>query len=155
MLAGLGDPQIFASDDPGHRGSCLHGVALSPLVATAYLLLQHSMPTSFTEPITRTDALYFSVTVFTTVGFGDISAKTETARIVMTIQMILDVALLADLAGCENKPASSGLTQRSGLRRLPTIWGRPSAPGPTDPPRGSRPTPDRGDACGISGKSLT
>jgi hypothetical protein len=28
-------------------------------------------------PLTRTDALYFSVTVFSTVGFGDITAKSQ------------------------------------------------------------------------------
>jgi hypothetical protein len=38
--------------------------------------------------------MYFSVTVFTTVGFGDITAKSETARIVLIVQMLADLALL-------------------------------------------------------------
>ena len=41
---------------------------------------------NFSEPLTRTDALYFTVTVFSTVGFGDITAKTEAARLVVTGQ---------------------------------------------------------------------
>ena len=49
---------------------------------------------SFTQPLTRTDALYFSVTVFTTVRFGDITAKSETARVVLIVQMLGDLALL-------------------------------------------------------------
>jgi hypothetical protein len=34
--------------------------------------MERASAASFTEPLTRTDALYFSVTVFSTVGFGDI-----------------------------------------------------------------------------------
>jgi len=34
------------------------------------------------------------VTVFSTVGFGDITAKTETARLVVTGQMIADLVIL-------------------------------------------------------------
>ena len=49
---------------------------------------------NFTQPLTRTDALYFTVTVFTTVGFGDITAKTEAARLVVTCQMITDLIVL-------------------------------------------------------------
>ena len=41
-----------------------------------------------------TDALYFTVTVFTTVGFGDIAAKSEGARILVTAQMIVDLLIL-------------------------------------------------------------
>jgi voltage-gated potassium channel len=51
-------------------------------------------PTTFTAPLSRTDALYFTVTIFATVGFGDISAKSEAARLVVTAQMILDLIIL-------------------------------------------------------------
>jgi voltage-gated potassium channel len=51
-------------------------------------------PHSIGAPLTRTDALYFTVTVFSTVGFGDITAKTETARLVVTGQMIADLVFL-------------------------------------------------------------
>ena len=51
-------------------------------------------PGSFTAPLSRTDALYFTVTVFSTVGFGDITAKAETARLVVTGQMIADLVIL-------------------------------------------------------------
>jgi voltage-gated potassium channel len=51
-------------------------------------------PGSFSSPLTRTDALYFTVTVFSTVGFGDITAKTEAARLVVTGQMIADLLIL-------------------------------------------------------------
>jgi voltage-gated potassium channel len=62
--------------------------------AVAYFLMAQALATNFTEPLTRIDALYFSVTVFTTVGFGDIAAKSEAARVGVTAQMLLDLLLL-------------------------------------------------------------
>ncbi|MGP7997588.1 MAG: potassium channel family protein, partial [Streptosporangiaceae bacterium] len=38
-------------------------------------------------------ALYFAVTVFSTVGFGDITPKSEAARVVLIVQMLGDLAL--------------------------------------------------------------
>jgi hypothetical protein len=64
------------------------------LVATAYYLLERSTPTSFSQPLTRTDALYFTVTTFSTVGYGDITAKSEGARIMVMIQMLADLVIL-------------------------------------------------------------
>jgi len=64
------------------------------LFASTYFVLERHSAGSFTQPLTRTDALYFTVTVFTTVGFGDISAKSETARILLIVQMLTDLALL-------------------------------------------------------------
>ena len=52
-------------------------------------------PSNFTvETLTRTDSLYFTVTIFSTVGFGDISPASEGARILVTAQMILDLIVL-------------------------------------------------------------
>ena len=51
------------------------------LFASTYFVMERASAVSFTEPLTRTDALYFAVTVFSTVGFGDITAKSETARV--------------------------------------------------------------------------
>ena len=64
------------------------------LFALAYFVMERSIPTNFSEPLTRTDSLYFAVTVFTTVGFGDIVAKSEAARLVVTLQMLLDLLLI-------------------------------------------------------------
>jgi hypothetical protein len=64
------------------------------LFASTYYLMERASAANFTQPLTRTDALYFSVTVFTTVGFGDIAAKSETARVLLIVQMLADLALL-------------------------------------------------------------
>ncbi len=62
--------------------------------ATAYFLTSRSNVASFGDPLTRVDAMYFSATVFTTVGFGDITAKTQAARVLVTIQMMLDLVII-------------------------------------------------------------
>jgi len=64
------------------------------LFAAVYFLMDHANAASFGTYLTRTDTLYFSVTVFTTVGFGDISAKSEAARALVTCQMLLDLLIL-------------------------------------------------------------
>ncbi len=43
------------------------------LFAATYFVMDGISVRSFSEPLTRTDALYFTVTVFATVGFGDIT----------------------------------------------------------------------------------
>src|SRR5215471_16340471 len=64
------------------------------LFAAAYVVTAAITGGSFSQPMTRTNALYFTVTVFATVGFGDITAKTEAARLLVTGQMILDLIIL-------------------------------------------------------------
>jgi hypothetical protein len=62
--------------------------------ATTYTIMSEAQPASFSEDLSRTDALYFVVTVFATVGFGDIAPVSAAARVVVTIQMIADLVLL-------------------------------------------------------------
>ena len=65
------------------------------LFATSYFLMAQTDATSFSvHPLTRTDTLYFTVTVFATVGFGDISAASQAARLLVIVQMILDLLVL-------------------------------------------------------------
>ncbi|MFG2487619.1 potassium channel family protein [Streptomyces virginiae] len=64
------------------------------LYATACFLMEHSAPDSFREPLSRTDGLYFAMTVFSTVGFGDITARSEPARLLTTGQITLNLLLL-------------------------------------------------------------
>ncbi len=64
------------------------------LFASTYVFLASQSVSNFGERLTHTDALYFAVTVFSTVGFGDISAKSEAARLVVTGQMLCDLIVL-------------------------------------------------------------
>ena len=92
------------------------------LFASTYFVMERASAASFTQPLTRTDALYFSVTVFSTVGFGDITAKSEAARVVLIVQMLGDLALLG--AGAR---VLLGAVRRGQQRRSDTGGGAGSA----------------------------
>lgn len=62
--------------------------------ATVYFVLSTATPSDFSEPLTRIDALYFCVTVFATVGFGDIVATSEVSRAVVLTQMLGNLVLI-------------------------------------------------------------
>jgi voltage-gated potassium channel len=64
------------------------------LFAGTYFVTSGISASNFSEPMTRTDALYFTVTVFATVGFGDIVATTEGARVLVMGQMIVDIGIV-------------------------------------------------------------
>jgi voltage-gated potassium channel len=64
------------------------------LFAANYYIMAQRDPATFTEHLTRTDALYFTVTTFSTVGYGDIAPVSEYSRLVATVQMILDLLIL-------------------------------------------------------------
>ena len=88
---------ITKSGTPGLRALQALFVALPlflVLFATTYYAMSQADAADFTAPLSRTDALYFTVTIFSTVGFGDISARAESARLVVTAQMILDLIIL-------------------------------------------------------------
>lgn len=67
------------------------------LFASAYFAMARVDPSAFTETMTRTDALYFTITVFATVGFGDIAPVTELARVVTMVQMLGNLLVLGVL----------------------------------------------------------
>lgn len=65
------------------------------LFAASYFLMAQADPANFSTPtLTRIDALYFTITIFATVGFGDISATSQSARLLVSAQMILDLLVL-------------------------------------------------------------
>lgn len=64
------------------------------LFGLLYLSLSLTDRSSFSEPLTRTDALYFTTSTFATVGFGDITPVSQLARAVVSVQMIADLGAL-------------------------------------------------------------
>ncbi|MFJ2305313.1 potassium channel family protein [Streptomyces sp. NPDC087787] len=82
------------------------------LFAGAYYLLDHADPDSFTEPLTRTDALYFALTTFTTVGYGDITAQSQTGRILTMLQMTGGLLLVGVAARVLTGAIQAGLRQQ-------------------------------------------
>ncbi|WP_086662078.1 potassium channel family protein [Lentzea kentuckyensis] len=104
---------IGRSSHPGWQG--VQALALVvPLFLLVFaqgcFLLARHQPGSFTVPLSRTDALYFVVTVFATVGFGDIAPVSALARVLVTLQMVLDLLVL----GVALKVVLAAVRRRSG-----------------------------------------
>jgi voltage-gated potassium channel len=92
---------IVRSEQPRLRAISALALALPLLLvvfASTYCTLSGQEPGAFTEPLTRTDGLYFTVTVFATVGFGDIAPVTQTARVLVTIQMLVGLVAVGLIA---------------------------------------------------------
>jgi hypothetical protein len=49
---------------------------------------------AFNEVLDRTSALYFTMTTLTTIGYGDIFARTDAARVAVMLQMLFNVAVI-------------------------------------------------------------
>lgn len=62
--------------------------------AWIYATLAARSPASFNKPLTRIDAAYFALTTFTTTGFGDILPVSQSARLVVSVQMCLGVFIV-------------------------------------------------------------
>ena len=75
----------------------------------------------------------FSATVFTTVGFGDIVAKRQAARLIVTSQMFLDLVIIGIVVRGVVSAVKVG-------RQRPATSGAP-APG-AEPPGNRGPAPE-------------
>lgn len=63
------------------------------LFSGVYLAMSHNTD-AFTQSLDQTKALYFTISVFSTVGFGDITPKTDPARLIVAAQMLLDLVVI-------------------------------------------------------------
>ena len=92
---------VLVSPTPRLRAASVLAVSL-PLVvvlfAAAYVVMSHDRRDAFSEPLSRIDALYFAMTVFATVGFGDIAARSQPARLLVLVQMLADLIYVGLLA---------------------------------------------------------
>jgi voltage-gated potassium channel len=80
------------------------------LFSGVYLAMSHESPFMFTRRLDHTQALYFTITVFSTVGFGDITPRTDTARLVVSAQMLLDLAIIGAVVRLIFNAARSRIT---------------------------------------------
>jgi len=98
----------------------VHALALTipiflVVFASVYLSLSLTTVTHFSEPLDHTGAMYLAITVFSTVGFGDITPESEIARIVVSIQMLLDLVVLGVVVRLFTAAAKSGAAIKSAL----------------------------------------
>jgi Ion channel len=120
---------IIGSQFPGLRA--LEALATSVplfllLFASAYVVMGDLSASNFSQHMTHTNALYFTVTVFATVGFGDITPMTGTARLVVTGQMIVDLMIL----GLGARIILGAITRGRQRRQSPATGAAQSSPQP-------------------------
>jgi hypothetical protein len=99
---------VFSKKGPGSFARGYSNLEISPAVAMA---LKRFFGASIGDPLSQTDQfvrmLYFLATAATTVGFGDITPVTATARVWVTVEVVIEIVLigifLASLAGMREK----------------------------------------------------
>ncbi len=89
--------RINAAELPELRAVEALGIVIAlflVLFSAIYLSMSHESPGTFTEKLDHAKALYFTITIFSTVGFGDITPRIDSARMIVSAQMLLDLAII-------------------------------------------------------------
>ena len=102
---------IIRSDYPGLRASealitILFG--LLAVFALIYLAASASDQSAFSEPLNHMSSMYFTVSTFGTVGFGDIVPTNDTTQLLVMIQILIDLVIIGGIARVIMMAASSG-----------------------------------------------
>ena len=116
VIVGVQVPAIVNSKNP-----VLRAVETVAILVPLYLLifariyLANSLddPSAFTQPMDVVTALYFTVTVFATVGFGDIVAQTDSMRLLVTVQMLLNLVVFGVVIRLLVSAARRGVAKRA------------------------------------------
>lgn len=93
--------RIGRSRHPLRAGMTVLGVMVTAVVvlfALTYLTMSTHNAGAFNERLDKISALYFTMTILTTVGFGDIHAVTHPAMIAVMIQMVVSLTLITTVA---------------------------------------------------------
>jgi voltage-gated potassium channel len=83
------------------------------MFARIYLSNSLGNPAVFSQPLDNTTALYFTVTVFATVGFGDIVATTNSMKLLVTAQMLLNLVVIGLVIRLLTSAAQRGVARRN------------------------------------------
>ena len=102
-----------------------HGLTIPDLIvlfetllvvfSAVYFFMARADPDQMHGLDTRIDALYFSLTTFATVGFGDITATGQISRVIVMVQMLFDLVFVGALVSI----ATSTVKQRAAAGDLP------------------------------------
>ena len=72
-------------------------VLVAMVFALGFFVLQEHSPGQVSGLSTRTDALYFTISTLTTVGFGDIHAEGQLARGLVILQLVFNAVFVGAL----------------------------------------------------------
>lgn len=90
--------RVFEARHPGIlavESLVLSAAMFLAIFSAVYVIIDGGAPGSFSEQLNHFTAMYFALTVLSTVGFGDITPVTNFARLVVMIQMALGLTYLA------------------------------------------------------------
>ena len=107
--------RILDAANPGLRAIEALSVVVVLLIvvfAATYLSIVSEAPDSFNTGLDHSSALYFTITVLATVGFGDIVPVTDFARMVVSMQMIVDLVFIAAVVRVIISAAKMGQARR-------------------------------------------
>jgi voltage-gated potassium channel len=87
----------YEAGDPSVRLDVLVVVvfAVVPLFSLGYYAIEQGDSGQFADLATKTDALYFALSTLATVGFGDVHATGQLARILVSVQIVFDLLFVA------------------------------------------------------------
>ena len=100
---------------PGLRAAEALAVTIPRFLAAfagIHLSLSRVDDGAYSMKLNHTEALYFAVTVFATVGFGDITPTVDTTRLVVSVQMLLDLVILGAGVKVVTSAAKTGIARR-------------------------------------------
>jgi len=114
-IVGVQVPLISRARYPVLRG--LESLALTVLLfllifARVYLSNSASDPAVFTQVLDKDTALYFTTTVFATVGFGDIVAASNPMKLLVTLQMLLNLVVFGLVIRVITSAAQRGMARK-------------------------------------------
>lgn len=87
---------------PSSAGGRVDGVLLVVCIVCVvfslyYFRLEQLQPGEFDGLVTRTDALYYTMVTLGTIGYGDVHAVGQAARIATMVQIVFDLIVLGTL----------------------------------------------------------
>jgi hypothetical protein len=80
------------------------------IFAGTYIMLSHASQSNFNVPLNHTNALYFTITVLSTVGFGDITPQRDISQIIVSVQMLFDLLVIVSVVRLLITTARSSVT---------------------------------------------
>jgi voltage-gated potassium channel len=140
IIVGIQIPAIVNSKYPNLRAVEAMSVTV-PLYllifARIYLSNALGNPGAFSEQLDHTKSLYFTITVFATVGFGDITPETNPMRLLVSLQMLLNLVVIGLVVKLLLGAAQRGVTKKRGSSAVATSAGHSGekatgTPGPAE-----------------------
>jgi voltage-gated potassium channel len=112
--------RVLQGEDPHLTGLQLLIVleVVMVMFALTYFSLAHHGHHQMVGVSTRLDALYFSATTMTTVGYGDVHAARQLARGIATVQLVFDVIFIAAFARLLTRVAVEPAPRSRPVRRF-------------------------------------